>query len=84
MMHNEPHLGVTGQKHPGMMCKTFSEAWGEVEDDFIPAFEMAYETGSPYVVDDARFYVERHGYLEETFYSISIIPFNVNNGEMAL
>ena len=55
MMYNEPYARVTGQKHPGMMGKTFSEAWGQVEDHFIPAFEVEYETGSSYVVDDARF-----------------------------
>lgn len=67
-----------------MMGKQFADAWAEVEGDFSPAFDTAYETGTSYVLDDARFYIERHGYLEETYYSISIIPFNVDDGDVAL
>ncbi|KAE9366560.1 putative histidine kinase M3YPp [Stipitochalara longipes BDJ] len=82
MLYNEPYVVVMGQKHPGMMGKTFSQAWAEVEGDFSPAFDTAYETGTPYLVDDARFYIDRQGYLEETYYSISIIPFSVDNGDV--
>ncbi|KUJ18979.1 putative histidine kinase M3YPp [Mollisia scopiformis] len=80
MLYNEPYVVVTGQRHPGMMGKTFSEAWAEVAGDFISAFDTAYETGKAYVVDDARFYIQRHGYLEETYYSLSIIPFSLERG----
>ncbi|KAH7379750.1 putative histidine kinase M3YPp [Cadophora sp. MPI-SDFR-AT-0126] len=83
MMYNEPYMHVTGQKHPGMMGKIFSEAWGEIEGDFIPAFEKAYTTGASTVLDDARFYIERHGYLEETYYSIAMIPFLGDNNDVA-
>lgn len=83
-MYNEPYVVATGQRHPGMMGKTFSEAWAEVEEDFVPAFEKAAETGTSFVVDDARFYIERHGYLEECYYSIAIVPFLANDGDIAL
>ncbi|KAE8443515.1 hypothetical protein EG329_001755 [Mollisiaceae sp. DMI_Dod_QoI] len=82
MLYNEPYISATGQRHPGMMGKTFSEAWAEVAGDFISAFDTAEETGTAYVIDDARFYIQRHGYLEETYYSISIIPFSLENGEV--
>ena len=75
---------MTGQKRPGMMGRLFSEAWAEVEDDFEPAFEKAYATGESYSVDDARFYIDRSGYLEETYFSVSIIPFNCEDGSLAL
>jgi PAS domain-containing protein len=84
MMYNEPYVQVTGQKHPGMMGKTFSEAWAEVKEDFVPAFDKAHESGTSFAIDDARFYIERHGYLEETYYSLSIIPFAGNDGQPAL
>jgi hypothetical protein len=84
MMYNEAYLSVMVQKHPNMMGKRFSEAWAEVEKDFTPAFEQAAATGTSFVVDEARFYIQRHGYLEETYHSVSIIPFSVDNGEVAL
>ncbi|KAF8863038.1 putative histidine kinase M3YPp [Acephala macrosclerotiorum] len=82
MMYNEPYVVVTGQRHPGMMGKTFSEAWAEIAGDFISAFDTACETGKSYTVDHARFYIQRHGYLEETYYSISIIPFSLEHGQV--
>jgi PAS domain-containing protein len=84
MMYNEAYLPVIGLKHPDVMGKLFSEAWAEVEKDFTPAFEKAAETGTPFVVDEARFYIQRNGYLEETYYSISIIPFSVDHGAVGL
>jgi hypothetical protein len=84
LLYNEPYVVVVGQKHPRMMGQTFSQAWAEVEGDFSPAFDTACETGTPYTVNDARFYIDRQGYLEETYYSISIIPFSVDDGDVGL
>lgn len=84
MLYNQPYVVVMGQKHPGMMGKEFSDAWAEVEGDFSPAFDTAYETGTSYLLNDARFYIDRQGYLEETYYSISIIPFSVEDGAVGL
>ncbi|KAL2061257.1 hypothetical protein VTL71DRAFT_7530 [Oculimacula yallundae] len=75
VLYNEAYGHITGQKHPGMMGKTFGEAWGEIENDFIPAFEKAYTTGESTSHNDALFYIERSGYLEETYFSLAVIPF---------
>jgi hypothetical protein len=84
MMYNEAYVLVTGQKHPFMMGKPFLVAWAEIAGDFEAAFEKGYETGIATTMDDALFYLERHGYLEETHYSISMIPIGTNDGHMAL
>lgn len=84
MMYNEPYVLVTGQKHPFMMGKPFLVAWAEIAGDFAEAFEKGYETGIATTMDDALFYLERHGYTEETYYSISMIPFGTSDGHMAL
>lgn len=80
MMYNEAYVAVTGQKHPGMMGKPFLQAWEEIADDFKPGFDKAYETGVATTMNEALFYIDRHGYLEETYYSISMIPFSTNEG----
>jgi len=48
------------------MGKPFSLAWPEVQEFFLPEFDKACETGTAFIVDDARFHIERHGYIEET------------------
>jgi hypothetical protein len=84
MLYNEPYVVVMGQKHPGTTGKQSSDAWAEVEGDFSPAFDTAYETGTSYLLNDARFYIDRQGYLEETYYSIAIIPFSLEDGDVGL
>lgn len=80
MLYNEAYVMVTGQKHPGMMGKPFVEAWEEILDDFKPAFDKAYEMGIATTMNEALFYINRDGYLEETYYSISMIPFGTTEG----
>ncbi|TVY84026.1 hypothetical protein LSUE1_G001789 [Lachnellula suecica] len=82
MIYNEPYVRATGQKHPGMMGKSFAEAWPEINDDFVPAFEKAKQSGIALAVDDARFYIDRHGYVEECYFTLSIIPIAANDGEV--
>jgi hypothetical protein len=84
MLYNEPYVIVTGDKHPFMMGKPFLVAWAEIADSFAPAFNKGYETGIATTMDDALFYIDRHGYLEETYYAISMIPFGTSEGHMAL
>ncbi|CZT04501.1 related to sensory transduction histidine kinase [Rhynchosporium agropyri] len=86
MMYNESYMHLAGQKHPGIMGKTFSEAWGDVASDLDPAFKKAYSTGEATVHDDALFYIERNGYLEESYFSLAIIPFlgdKITTGEQS-
>ncbi|TVY16498.1 Hybrid signal transduction histidine kinase K [Lachnellula arida] len=83
MMYNESYLLVAGEKHPGLMGKFFPEAWAEMHEEFVPAFEKAAETGTSLIIDDACFYIARDGYLEECYCSLSIIPFTTNDGRIA-
>lgn len=84
MMYNDNYVHVTGQKHPGIMGKTFAEAWEEVAADFEEPFAKAYESGDSFAIEDARFYINRNGYLEETYYTVSIIPLLITEGQIAL
>jgi hypothetical protein len=84
IMYNESYSFITGQKHPGMMGKNFVDAWGEIADDFIVPFEQAATTGTGYLIIDARFNINRHDYLEETYYALSVIPVPLGEGELAL
>lgn len=69
MVYNEPYCVVMSQRHPHMMGKPFDKAFADspqVIEGFIPAFENSTKTGVAFAADDALFYLERFGYLEET------------------
>ena len=66
------------------MGKRFEEAWADFEGDFGPAFEQVANTGTSFSTDHARFYLERQGYFEETYYSVSLVPIPVGDDQIAL
>lgn len=83
MMYNEPYVVVTGRRHPRMMGQSFENAWQEVASVFMPLFDKVTKTGLAHVEDNAPFYIERYGYFEETYYSLSVIPLHANDGKIA-
>jgi hypothetical protein len=69
MMYNESYFIVMSQRHSLMFGKPFNDAFEDspqVLEGFLPAFERALQTGTAFAADDSLFYLEIHGYLEET------------------
>lgn len=65
-----------------MMGATLKDSWAEIADDLQPVALSAERLGRASSVEDATFYLQRHGYLEETFFSYSLIPVRAENGRM--
>lgn len=80
LVYNEAFMTVTGNRHPFMLGKPYTEAWGDLADHFRIIIDRAYDTGVASTINDALFYLERHGYQEEAYYSFSIIPFGTSEG----
>lgn len=75
MLYNEPYIAVSSKVHPALMGSPFKTAWGQrISQDLEPAFEDARKTGTATLVEDTPFYLERHGYLEEAFFTYSLVP----------
>jgi PAS domain S-box-containing protein len=68
------HLGLAGQKHPDLMGQSYAVAWAEIWDDVKDVFANARITGQATMKDDDCLFMERSGFLEETYFSWSIIP----------
>lgn len=76
-LYNEPYVVIMKQRHPGMMGKSFAEAWPEeAAAEFVSALEASSKIGKAIVISDGRYYIDWHGYLEETYFSVSMIPFS--------
>ncbi|KAL3426864.1 histidine kinase hhk13p [Phlyctema vagabunda] len=83
MIYNEKYVEIVGLKHPYMMGKPLRIAWAEILDDFGPRFDRVYETGIAETGEDALVYINRGGYIEETYFSLSIIPLSTSTGDPA-
>lgn len=79
VLYNEAYIAVADRKHPGMMGATLKDCWAETLDDLQPAFLSAERLGRATSID-ATFYLQRHGYLEETYFSYNLIPVRAGNG----
>jgi hypothetical protein len=56
-------------------------AWREIWDDVLgPLFEGVLKTGEAYWAKDRQFFLERHGFPEETFFDVSYDPVRDESG----
>ncbi|KAF4553387.1 Response regulator receiver domain-containing protein 1 [Elsinoe fawcettii] len=79
-IYNEAYVALAGQKHPELMGQKYSEAWAEIWDDVKDAFTSAKITGEATMKDDDCLFMMRNDYLEETYFSWSIIPLVGSDG----
>ncbi|KAF3033086.1 hypothetical protein E8E12_003379 [Didymella heteroderae] len=73
-IYNEAYIGLAGQKHPTLMGQSYKVAWAEIWDEVKDVFQNARLTGQATMKDDDCLFMKRSGFLEETYFSWSIIP----------
>ncbi|KAH6642996.1 hypothetical protein C7974DRAFT_114273 [Boeremia exigua] len=73
-IYNEAYIGLAGQKHPTLMGQSYKVAWAEIWDEVKDVFTNARITGQATMKDDDCLFMKRSGFLEETYFSWSIIP----------
>ena len=80
MLYNEAYIAVASRKHPQMMGATLEQGWAEVAKELEPVFLSAERLGRATTLEDKLFYIQRHGYVEETFFSYNMVPIRDENG----
>jgi len=73
-IYNEAYVLLAGQKHPKLMGQSYKDAWFEIWDEVKDVFASAKATGQATMKDDDCLFIRRNSYLEETYFSWSIIP----------
>ena len=68
-LYNEPYILLAGKKHPNLMGQTYRQAWGEIWEELKDVFLAAKLTAQSTMKDDDRLFVNRLGFLEETYFS---------------
>jgi PAS domain S-box-containing protein len=71
---------VFGGKHPWALGQPASECWREVWSVLQPLFEGVMRSGEAFWGQDLPFYLERHGYTEETYFDVSYDPVRDESG----
>jgi signal transduction histidine kinase len=79
-IYNDAYRPTFGTKHPWALGRPARECWREVWDVLQPLFEGVVRTGEAFWASDHLFYLERHGFSEETYFDVSYDPVRDESG----
>ncbi|KUJ24371.1 uncharacterized protein LY89DRAFT_604977 [Mollisia scopiformis] len=81
-IYNEAYILLAGQKHPQLMGQSYKTAWAEIWTEIEGVFSNAKESGQSTMKDDDCLFIRRNGFLEESYFSWSIIPLVGEDGSV--
>ncbi|KAM3088426.1 hypothetical protein ACMFMG_000070 [Clarireedia jacksonii] len=81
-IYNEAYILIAGQKHPNIMGKSYKFVWEELWNDLGVVFQKARNSAQATMKDDDCLFLKRNGYIEETYFSWSIIPLVGEDGSV--
>jgi signal transduction histidine kinase len=82
-IYNDGYWPICGEKHPGAMGQDFTECWASAWPVIGEAFENALAGKTSYL-ENQRMFLDRKGYLEETFFTFSFSPIRDDTGVAGL
>jgi signal transduction histidine kinase len=83
VVYNDAYRPVFGGKHPRMLGQPGRVAWSEIWDTSANLHELlsgVVRTGEAFSGKDLLFFLERHGFVEETYFDVSYDPVRVESG----
>jgi PAS domain S-box-containing protein len=78
-IYNDGYWPICGKKHPQAMGQDFSECWASPWPVIGEAFARAL-AGETSFLENQRMFLDRNGYLEETFFTFSFSPIRDESG----
>jgi hypothetical protein len=82
-IYNDGYWPICGEKHPGSMGQDFTECWAAPWPVIGEAFARAL-AGQTSFLENQRMFLDRNGYLEETFFTFSFSPIRHDTGVAGL
>jgi signal transduction histidine kinase len=82
-IYNDGYWPICGEKHPQAMGHDFSECWASAWPVIGEAFARALG-GEASFLENQRMFLDRNGYLEETFFTFSFSPIRDEMGVAGL
>lgn len=80
-LYNDGYRVICGGKHPRSMGQKFPECWKEAWPVIGDAHDLAL-TGDTAFLETQRIFLERHGFLEECFFTFSFSPIREEAGRV--
>jgi PAS domain S-box-containing protein len=83
ILYNDAYRPVFGAKHPDMLGQPGRVAWSEIWDAGVNLHGLldgVVRTGEAFSAHDLLFTLERHGFVEETYFDVSYDPVRDESG----
>jgi signal transduction histidine kinase/HPt (histidine-containing phosphotransfer) domain-containing protein len=81
-IYNDGYWPICGEKHPVSMGQDYRECWAAPWSVIGDAYESARAGKSAYL-ENMRMFLDRYGFLEETWFTFSFSPITDESGEIA-
>ncbi|MBM0104871.1 response regulator [Steroidobacter sp. S1-65] len=82
-LYNDAYRPVFGAKHPDALGKPIRDSWDELwRAGLKEIFDGVLTTGEAFWAEDRPFFMERYGYLEETYFGVSYDPVRDETGRV--
>ena len=79
-LYNDAYIATMGSKHPGHLGLPGRQMWAEAWSVLADLFGRVRERDTAFFAADHPFMLERHGFLEETYFDISYDPIRTAGG----
>lgn len=73
-IYNDPYRPVLGNKHPWALGRPVRECWSEIWHILQPLIDTPFHGGPATWNDDIALEINRHGFVEETHFTIAYSP----------
>ena len=73
-IYNDAYRPILGDKHPKSMGQPVSECWSEIWHVLKPLIDTPFDGGPATWMDDILLEINRHGFIEETHFTIAYSP----------
>jgi PAS domain S-box-containing protein len=73
-IYNDAYRPILGAKHPSALGQPFKAVWPEIDHILSPLIDTPFNGGPATWMDDIVLEVNRHGYFEETHFTIAYSP----------
>ena len=80
-IYNDGYWPICGGKHPHSMGQDFRACWASAWPVVGEAFDRALQ-GETSFLENQRMFLDRNGYLEETFFTFSFSPIRDESGQV--
>jgi hypothetical protein len=71
-IYNDAYRAILGEKHPAALGGSGSKVWREIWDVVGPLARQVLEQGISNWAEDQLLYINRRGYVEESYFTFSI------------